>query len=135
MRKKSVYLVEIGEDDDYLDIPEDLTHWSNYQSSTGHKVNHAKEANSGYTECDHPRFGRILCLRTHRDLKSGSELFTKYDVAFDKQGMKDLLKTALNLGHLFSGKSKTDFVKQVKPYLEAASKMAGNMKFDDLVKF
>ena len=135
VKKKSVYLVEIGEEDDYLDVPKEMTDWDNYRASAGHKVNHDKLANSGYTECEHPRFGRILCLRTLRALEAGQELFTQYDVAFDKQGMKNLLKTALNLGHLFSGKSKSEFVKDVRPYLEAASKMAENIKIEDFVRF
>ena len=62
--KKSPYLVEIGEEDDFLDIPPNLQSWDNYQSSTGHKVNHAKKANAIYAECDHPRFGPIHCLLT-----------------------------------------------------------------------
>ena len=68
-------------------------------------------------------------------MKAGSECLTQYDVAFDKQGMKELLKTALNVGHFFSGKSKSEFVKSVKPYLNAASKIAETIKVDDLVRF
>ncbi len=29
--EKSVYLVEIGEEDDYLDVPKDMASWDNYQ--------------------------------------------------------------------------------------------------------
>ena len=63
-KKRSVYLVEIGEHDDYLDVPPQFWSWSGYQASTGHKINHSKKPNGGYTECVHPRFGRILCLVT-----------------------------------------------------------------------
>ena len=68
-------------------------------------------------------------------LVAGEEVFSKYDVAFNKDGMKSLLKTALNIGHFFSGKSKADFVADVKPYLKAASKVAEKVNFQDLVGF
>ena len=70
-----------------------------------------------------------------QDLKAGTELFTKYDVAFDKQGMKNVLKKALDLGHMVSGKSKSQFVKDVKPYLKAASKMAEKIELEDIISF
>ena len=62
--KKSPYIVEIGEMDDFLDIPQDLAKWDKYQASTGHKVNHDRVANGRFSECEHPRFGTILCLVT-----------------------------------------------------------------------
>ncbi len=79
-----------------------------------------------------PSAKNLLCFK---DLPAGSELFTRYDVAFDRQQMKDMLKTFLNVGHWFSGKSKKEFVEDVRPYLEAASKMAGSIKMEDLVRF
>ena len=66
-RKTSVYLVELGDengDDIFLDVPEEFSDWKKYQATAGHKVNHAKSPNSAYTECQHPRFGKILCLYT-----------------------------------------------------------------------
>ena len=66
-RKTSVYLVELGDekgDDIFLDIPEEFSDWKKYQATAGHKVNHAKSPNAAYTECQHPRFGKILCLYT-----------------------------------------------------------------------
>lgn len=66
-RKTSVYLVELGDEngnDMFLDIPEKFSDWKKYQASSGHKVNHSKNPNAAYTECQHPRFGKILCLYT-----------------------------------------------------------------------
>ena len=66
-RKTSAYLVELGDekgDDIFLDIPEKYSDWKKYQASAGHKVNHSKNPNAAYTECQHPRFGKILCLYT-----------------------------------------------------------------------
>ena len=68
-------------------------------------------------------------------LKAGTELLTQYDVAFDKQGMKSFLSLALDVGHFFSGQSKKDFVRTVKPYLEAVTKLAEGIKTEDLVVF
>ena len=42
LKKKSVYLVELGEEDDYLDILPKFVKWENYKASSGHKVNHDK---------------------------------------------------------------------------------------------
>jgi hypothetical protein len=64
------------------------------------------------------RFGRILCVQANRDIPAGAELFVKYDLAVDGDRFKSALKTALNLGHIFSGKSKQEFAKDVKPYLK-----------------
>ena len=64
------------------------------------------------------RFGRILCVETVRDLDEGEELFVKYDITVDGDGLKSALKTALSLGQIFSGKSRREFAKEVKPYLK-----------------
>ena len=48
--------------DQFLDIPAKFADWKNYKASSGHKVNHAKTPNAAYTECEHPIFGKILCL-------------------------------------------------------------------------
>ena len=63
---KSPYLIELGEDDEYLDVPKELSSTDNYIASTGHKVNHMKDANGVFDECTHPRFGRIHCLVSTR---------------------------------------------------------------------
>ncbi len=64
--RKSVYLVEIGDDDDFLDVPKESANWNVYAASSGHKINHAKDGNGDYSECQHPRFGRILCFFLNR---------------------------------------------------------------------
>ena len=48
--------------DQFLDIPAKFASWKDYKASSGHKVNHAKTPNAAYTECEHPIFGKILCL-------------------------------------------------------------------------
>ena len=48
--------------DIFLDIPQKYADWKKYKSSAGHKVNHSKTPNAGYTECEHPIFGKILFL-------------------------------------------------------------------------
>ena len=69
----------------------------------------------------HIRFGRILCVETQKDVEAGDELFVKYDITVDGDGLKSALKTALSLGQIFSGKSRKDFAKEVKPYLKVIS--------------
>ncbi len=68
-------------------------------------------------------------------MEAGEELFTRYDVSFDQNQMKDILKAALNVGHFFSGKSKKEFVREVRPLLEAASKVVGSIKIDNFLSF
>jgi hypothetical protein len=63
----------------------------------------------------------------------GEELFSKYDVSFNKNGMKKMLNIVLDIGHFFSGKSKSEFVDGIKPYMKAASQAAGSLNFEDLV--
>ena len=64
------------------------------------------------------RFGRILCVETINNVGKGDELFVKYDITVDGDGLKSALKTALSLGQIFSGKSRKEFAKEVKPYLK-----------------
>ena len=51
-------------------------------------------------------------------MEEGGELFVKYDITVDGDGLKSALKTALSLGQIFSGKSRKEFAKDVKPYLK-----------------
>ena len=89
---------------------------------------------SNVSICGSSRFGYIQCMVTTRALSAGEELFSKYDISFNRNGMKDMLKVALDIGHFFSGKSKGDFVDGVKPYLKAASKAADSLNFDALME-
>ena len=64
-KKSSVYLVETSDhegNDIFIDIPREFASWDTYRASAGHKVNHKKIPNASYTECEHPIFGKILCL-------------------------------------------------------------------------
>ena len=65
---KSAYVVEGTHHNEMLDIPEEYQSWQKYQGSAGHLINHGQEGNVDYTECWHPRFGRILCVQTLTDL-------------------------------------------------------------------
>jgi hypothetical protein len=49
--------------------------------------------------------------------------------------MKSIFQTVLNVGHMFSGKPKTEFIKDIRPYVEAASKLAENIEIDSLLPF
>lgn len=131
----SAYLVEGGLPNEMLDIPKEFTSWRNYQASTGHLINHDDDGNVDYKDCWHPRFGRILCVETVRDLDEGEELFVKYDITVDGDGLKSALKTALSLGQIFSGKSRREFAKEVKPYLKMVSDVVKKVKMKDLIKF
>lgn len=84
---------------------------------------------------DIARFGRVLCVEALEDIPQNSELFVKYDVAVDSTNLKSVLKTALNLGHIFSGKSKQQFSKDVKPYLKVFSDLVKTVDMKDLIKF
>merc|ERR1711976_175720 len=137
-KKSSVYLVETTDEtgnDVFLDIPQNYVSWKKYQASAGHKINHSKSPNVAYTECEHPVFGKILCAYTLKDLTKGTELFTQYEVAMDKEGMKTVLKAALEIGHRYTGKSRKEFAKEVRPYLELASKFAEKINVDYLLSF
>ena len=74
---KSAYLVEGTHRNEMLDIPEEYQSWQNYQGSAVHLINHGQEGNVDYTECWHPRFGRILCVQTLTDLAPETELLVK----------------------------------------------------------
>jgi len=133
--EKSVYLVEGVYPGEMLDIPLEFQSWSNYQASSAHLINHNKEANTEYTDCYHPRFGHILCARTMRDISSSEELFVKYDVAVDVEGVKFALKTALQFGQMVTGKNKKEFVKEIRPYLKFVSTLTKNLNLADFISF
>ena len=69
--QKSPYLVEIGEEDDFLDVPKEFASTERYVASTGHKVNHKRESNGRFEECLHPRFGWIHCFISNRVSEHG----------------------------------------------------------------
>ena len=73
----------------------------------------------------------ILCNGFLQDLKKGTELFTQYEVAMDKDGMKTVLKAALEIGHRYTGKSRREFANEVRPYLQMASNFAEKLNLND----
>ena len=75
------------------------------------------------------------CSQLFQDLVAGEELFSKYDIAFNRDGLKTALKAALDFGHLISGSSRKDFANFVRPYLKVASKAAENFNTAEYVNF
>ena len=73
--EQSLYIVEGVQEEEMLDIIPEYRSWSQYHASTGHLINHDSSGNVDYSECQHPRFGSVLCVVTKQDLKRGDELF------------------------------------------------------------
>ncbi len=175
--KRSVYLVEIGLEDDYLDVPRDMAEWENYQASTGHKINHNPEAPGDYADCDHPRFGRIHCYvvkkvkqkwknSTQHHLNATSRSFAGFGGRCRAvHQVRRVLRQEPDEGHSQSRPQRRTFLQwkvkkticrrgkirkisqkvmndrdgelsqQVRPLLNAASKLAGNIKVDSFLQF
>ena len=49
----------------------------------------------------------------------------------DKDGMKTVLKAALEIGHRYTGKSRREFANEVRPYLQMASNFAEKLNLND----
>ena len=79
----------------------------------------------------------VLYLICHffQDIPEGTELFTRYEVALDQDGMKKALKVALELGHRYTGKSRSEFASQVRPYLKMAAQFADQIDVDTILSF
>ena len=60
-----------------LDIPEEFRSWSDYKGSAGHLINHGREGNVDYIDCWHPRFGRVLCVESLKDIPEDTELLVQ----------------------------------------------------------
>ena len=75
-------MVEGTHRNEMLDIPEEYQSWQKYHGSAGHLINHGQEENVDYTECWHPRFGRILCVQTLKNLTPDTELLVKVRFRF-----------------------------------------------------
>lgn len=50
----------------------------NYSATLAHKVNHSFFPNCRFSDFAHPRFGRILCVKTTKEIRAGDELFCNY---------------------------------------------------------
>ena len=68
-----------------------------------------------------------------QDLIAGEELFGKYDLSFNRHGLKSALKVALDFGHLISGRSRKDFADFVRPIVQFASNAAENFNSAEYV--
>ena len=61
-----------------LDIPAEFRSVRSYSASLAHKVNHSFFPNCRFSDFSHPRFGRILCVKTTKAVKKGEEFFCNY---------------------------------------------------------
>ena len=53
----------------------------------------------------------------------------------DEEKVKFALKTALQFGQIISGKSKKEFVREIKPYMQIVSDLSKNIKLADFIRF
>ena len=61
-----------------LDIPVESQVLENYCATLAHKINHSFEPNAKFVDFHHPRFGRIVAVKTSNWIRNGSELFCHY---------------------------------------------------------
>jgi len=61
-----------------IDVPPKFSTTKTYCASLGHKANHSVENNAVYDICWHPRFGKIKCIRTIRDVQEDEEVTVLY---------------------------------------------------------
>jgi len=67
-----------------IDVPQQWSSTETYTASLGHKANHSFEPNCKYDKFDHPRFGRIKCIRTIQPVEAGDELTVAYGYDHNK---------------------------------------------------
>ena len=82
----------------------------------------------------HTSYRYLICLSS---LKSFNTYFfqLQYDVAVDEEKVKFALKTALQFGQILSGKSKREFVREIKPYMQIVSDLSKHIKLADFIRF
>ena len=61
-----------------LDIPVESQVLENYCATLAHKINHSFAPNAKFVDFHHPRFGRIVAVKTSNWIRKGSELFCHY---------------------------------------------------------
>ncbi|XP_047126209.1 histone-lysine N-methyltransferase SETD7 isoform X1 [Hydra vulgaris] len=61
-----------------IDVPKPWNDLKFYKASLGHKANHSFKPNCMYDRFNHPRFGKIKCIRTISFVQPGDELFVEY---------------------------------------------------------
>ena len=64
-----------------------------------------------------------------------SLILFQYDVAVDEEKVKLALKMALQFGQIISGKSKREFVRGIKPYMQIVSDLSKHVKLSDFIRF
>ena len=52
----------------------------------------------------------------------------QYGVEVDEEGMRFALRTALQLGQMVSGKTKQQFVTEIRPYMKMVVKLSKQLK-------
>eukprot|EP00794_Sanderia_malayensis_P007172 gene7172-7978_t len=73
------------DDEIVIDVPEEMSDTKVYCASLGHKANHSFTPNAKYDRFDHPRFGKIKCIRTIKPVEAGDELTVEY--GYDHHGL------------------------------------------------
>ena len=86
-------------DEVVLDVPKEFSSLKKYCATLGHKANHSNMPNCEYALYDHPRFGKIKCIKTICSVKKDQELTCDY--AYDH---KNLLTGQDDLPYWFNSK-------------------------------
>ncbi|XP_065059251.1 histone-lysine N-methyltransferase SETD7-like [Rhopilema esculentum] len=73
------------DDEIVIDVPEGYSSTEVYCATLGHKANHSFTPNAKYDRFDHPRFGRIKCIRTIKSVEADEELTVEY--GYDHNGL------------------------------------------------
>ncbi|XP_040565972.1 uncharacterized protein [Lepeophtheirus salmonis] len=131
---RSKYLIQYGENDEYLDVPEEYGKVSQYNATTAHKVNHSRKPNAGYFDCNHPRFGEVLCLYTQKDLVEGDELFVKYAITISRDTVDRMLKAGFLASRMYTGKSKDEMQKSFKPYVKMLTNFNNEHPIQEIIE-
>merc|ERR1711962_865057 len=64
----------------HLDLPPEYCSTDNYTSTLAHKINHSFRPNCRWGNIEHPCYGLVPCVHTHRDVKKGEELTIHYQL-------------------------------------------------------
>ena len=59
----------------------------------------------------------------------------QYGVEVDEEGMRFALRTALQLGQMVSGKSRQQFVREIRPYMKMVAELSKQINLADFIKF
>merc|ERR1711962_1715451 len=64
----------------HLDLPPEYCSTDNYTSTLAHKINHSFRPNCRWANIEHPCYGLVPCVHTHRDVSKGEELTIHYQL-------------------------------------------------------